>query len=232
MALRTVSAVVTWDLVRFPTIDSTNTWVLARAREGAPEGLVAVADHQTAGRGRLGRVWEAPAGANLLMTVLLRPAVVSYRSLACVALAARDACTEVAGITPGLKWPNDLLVGDEKLAGVLAETDGAGAVAVGIGLNVAWAPPGAARLGEDVGRNAVLDALLASLAGWLDRTPAEVGSAYRSACVTLGRHVRVDLVDGESFEGTAADVDDDGRLLVEVNACLRTIDVGDVVHLR
>ena len=234
MAVRTVSAVVSWDVVRFPTIDSTNTWVLARAREGAPEGLVAVADHQSVGRGRLGRVWEAPAGANLLMTVLLRPAEVSYRSLACVALAAREASAAAAGVSAGLKWPNDLVVegGSRKLAGVLAETDGAGAVAVGIGLNVAWAPPGAAHLGIHVSRDGVLDALLISLAGWLDRTPAEVASAYRAACVTLGQAVRVDLVDGESFEGMAADVDDAGRLLVEVNACLRTVDVADVVHLR
>lgn len=222
-----------FDVHRFETIDSTNTWVLEQARSGAPEGLVAVADYQTAGRGRLGRVWETPAGANLLMTVLVRPAVVSYRSLACVALAARDACASVADVSAGLKWPNDLLVDDgSKLAGVLAETDGAGAVAVGIGLNVAWAPPGAACLGEGVTRDEVLDALLSSLGEWLDRSDRDVAAAYRAACLTLGRAVRVDLVDGDSFEGVAADVDDEGRLLVEVNACLRAVDVADVVHLR
>ena len=224
---------VTFDVRRFATIDSTNTWVLAAARDGAPEGLVAVADHQTAGRGRLGRVWEAPDGANLLATVLLRPAVVSYRSLAVVALAARDACTAVAGITPTIKWPNDLVVdGQGKLAGILAETDGAGAVAVGIGLNVGWAPPDAARLGDGVSRDEVLDAWLASLGGWLDRSDREVVAAYRAACTTIGRDVRVSLGDGEEFDGVAADVDDEGRLLVEVNACLRTIEVADVVHLR
>ncbi|HVF31748.1 MAG TPA: biotin--[acetyl-CoA-carboxylase] ligase [Acidimicrobiales bacterium] len=225
---------VSFDVRRFAEIDSTNTWVLAQARAGAPEGLVAVADHQTAGRGRLGRVWEAPAGANLLATVLLRPAVVSYRSLACVALAGRDAAAAF-GSSPGIKWPNDLVVegpGRGKLAGVLAETDGAGAVAVGIGMNVGWAPPEAARLDDGVSRDDVLDAWLAALGLWLDRSDREVASAYRSACVTLGREVRVDLVDGSSFEGTAADVDDDGRLLVEVDACLRTVDVADVVHLR
>lgn len=223
---------VTFDVRRFESIDSTNTWVLEQARAGAPEGLVAVADYQTAGRGRLGRQWETPAGANLLLTVLLRPGVVSYRSLAGVALAARDACSSVADVVPDLKWPNDLLVHGAKLAGVLAETDGAGAVAVGIGLNVGWAPPGAARLGDGVTRDEVLDAFLSSLGEWLDRSDREVASAYRAACATLGRRVRVDLVDGESFEGVAADVDDDGRLLVEVDACLRTVDVADVVHLR
>ncbi len=221
----------TWDVRHFATIDSTNTWVIARAREGAPEGLVAVADHQTAGRGRLGRTWEAPAGANLLLTVLLRPSEVSHLAVAAVALAGRDAASSVAGVACGLKWPNDLMVGDafdSKLAGVLAETDGAGAVAVGIGMNVAWAPPGAARLGEGVSRDGVVDALLASLGGWLDAGWPAVGEAYRSACVTVGRDVRVELTDGSTFEGTATDIDAAGRLIVDD----RTIEVGDIVHLR
>lgn len=226
-----------WDIRRFDTIDSTNTWVMGEARAGAAEGLVAVADHQSAGRGRLGRVWEAPPAANLLMTVLLRPSSdvsdVSHLAIAAVALAGRDAAAAVAGVDCGLKWPNDLVVEDgRKLAGVLAETDGAGAVAVGIGLNVAWAPEGAACLGVDVSRDDVLDALLASLGDRLDAGWPAVARAHREACVTLGRRVRVELVDGEVFEGTAADVDDAGRLLVEVPACLRTVEVGDVVHLR
>ena len=206
---------------------------MAEARAGAPEGLVAVADHQTAGRGRLGRVWEAPAGANLLMTVLLRPSTPeSHLAVAAVALAGRDAASSVAGVDAGLKWPNDLVVDDRKLAGVLAETDGAGAVAVGIGLNVAWAPEGATCLGADVARDDVLDAVLSSLGGWLDAGWPAVARAYRRACVTIGRRVRVELVDGEVFEGAAADVDDAGRLLVETSVCLRTVDVGDVTHVR
>ena len=221
----------TWDVRHFATIDSTNTWIIEQARAGAPEGLVAVADHQTAGRGRLGRTWEAPAGANLLLTVLLRPSEVSHLAVAAVALAGRDAALSVAGVACGLKWPNDLMVGDafdSKLAGVLAETDGAGAVAVGIGMNVAWAPPGAARLGEGVSRDAVVDALLASLGGWLDASWPAVADAYRSAGVTVGRDVRVELTDGSTFEGTATDIDGAGRLLV----ANRTIEVGDIVHLR
>lgn len=220
---------------RFETIDSTNTWVMEAAGAGAPQGLVAVADHQSAGRGRLGRTWEAPPGANLLCTVLLRPDAVSHLAVAAVALAGRDAAASVAGVSCGLKWPNDLMVGeryDSKLAGVLAETDGAGAVAVGIGMNVGWAPAGAACLGAGVSRDEVLDALLSSLEQWLDAGWAEVGSAYREACVTLGRSVRVELAGGEVLEGVAADLDAAGRLLVEVNACLRTIEAGDVVHLR
>jgi BirA family biotin operon repressor/biotin-[acetyl-CoA-carboxylase] ligase len=225
---------LTFDVRRFASIDSTNTWVMGEARAGAAEGLVAVADHQTAGRGRLGRVWEAPDGANLLMTVLLRPTTSdSHLALAAVALAGREACSSVAGVEVGIKWPNDLVVDDgRKLAGVLAETDGAGAVAVGIGLNVAWAPDDAARLGPDVSRDEVLEALLASLGRWLDAGWPAVARSYREACVTIGRPVRVELVDGEVFEGTAADVDDAGRLLVETSVCLRTVEVADVTHVR
>ena len=226
---------MSFDVRRFESIDSTNTWVMDEARRGAPEGLVAVADHQTAGRGRLGRTWEAPAGANLLMTVLLRPGVdvPGHLAVAVVALAGRSAAASVGGVSCGLKWPNDLVVDDgRKLAGVLAETDGAGAVAVGIGLNVAWAPEGAARLGEGVSRDEVLEALLGSLGSLLDGGWPAVARAYREACVTVGREVRVELVDGEVFEGTAADVDDSGRLLVEVPACVRTVEAGDVTHVR
>ncbi len=142
------------DVRRFDVIDSTNRYLLEEARAGAPAGVVAVAEFQTSGRGRRGRRWTAPAGSNLLVSVLLRPAVpASQRPLAAavVALAARDAVRRTCGITLGVKWPNDLVTGDgRKVAGVLAETDagvgaarplgGAGpvAVVVGIGVNCNW----------------------------------------------------------------------------------------------
>jgi len=133
---------------RFAEIDSTNRYLLDEARAGAPEGVVAVADYQHAGRGRLGRRWEAPVGSNLLMSVLLRPDVAVEELHLCtvaVALAAADACRRVAGLLPQLKWPNDLVVGDRKLAGILAESVGGAAavrpaVVVGLGLNVGWPP--------------------------------------------------------------------------------------------
>ncbi|MBW3651481.1 MAG: biotin--[acetyl-CoA-carboxylase] ligase, partial [Actinobacteria bacterium] len=203
-----------WDVRRFVSIDSTNTWIMDRARAGAAEGLVAVADHQSAGRGRLGRTWEAPAGTNLLCSVLLRPPAVSHLVVAAVALAARDAARAVAGVEAGIKWPNDLVVDDRKLAGVLAESD-AGAVAAGIGMNVGWAPPGAARLGGAIAPDEVLQALLDALSGWYAAGDAVVARAYRQACVTIGRDVRVELFE-ETFAGVAADVDDEGHLLVDV----------------
>jgi BirA family transcriptional regulator, biotin operon repressor / biotin---[acetyl-CoA-carboxylase] ligase len=139
------------DIRRFDTIDSTNRYLLDEARAGAPEGVVAVADHQTAGRGRLGRRWEAPAGTSLLLSVLLRPRLAAdQRQLASsvVALAAADAMAAMAAIDVGIKWPNDLVAPDgRKLAGVLAEADlvaspptptGVAPIVVGIGINVNW----------------------------------------------------------------------------------------------
>jgi BirA family biotin operon repressor/biotin-[acetyl-CoA-carboxylase] ligase len=131
----------------FDELDSTNRYLLGEARTGAAEGLVAVADHQSAGRGRLGRRWEAPRAANLLVSVLLRPQLppeARHLASAVVALAAADACAALAGVTVGIKWPNDLLVDGRKLAGVLAEadvgTEGPAPIVVGIGINVAWPP--------------------------------------------------------------------------------------------
>ena len=226
---------------RLAEVDSTNREALDLARAGAPEGLVVVAGSQTAGRGRHGRSWESAPGASLLLSVLLRPgpslpAGHRHLAVAAVALAARDACRSVAGFAPDIKWPNDLVVDDAKLAGVLAEVDG-DAVVVGLGLNVSavapW-PAGAvaaeAVAGRPVDAGALLAAVLESLAGRAGDWNA-VPSEYRAACATLGRTVRVDLQD-ESFTGTAADVTDDGRLLVDVGVCLREVTAGDVVHLR
>ena len=138
------------EIRRFATIDSTNRYLLDVARNGAPEGLVARADHQSAGRGRLGRRWEAAPGTNLLASFLLRPPLVLdeyHLCTAAVALAAVTACIGAAGLEPSIKWPNDLLVGERKLAGILAETVSGGAapehpaLVVGLGLNVLWPEP-------------------------------------------------------------------------------------------
>ncbi|HEX6235736.1 MAG TPA: biotin--[acetyl-CoA-carboxylase] ligase [Acidimicrobiales bacterium] len=135
---------------------STNADALALSRDGAAEGIVVVADHQRAGRGRRSRSWVAPPGGSLLVSVLLRPpASVAGAATMAAALAMAEAVERLAGVGPGLKWPNDLVVDDRKLAGILAEADWpAGstissgyrppaaddrtAVIVGVGLNVAW----------------------------------------------------------------------------------------------
>ena len=224
-----------------PEVGSTNREALDVARAGAPEGVVVVARFQTAGRGRHGRTWDAAPGSSLLVSVLLRPGPGLapsrlHLAVAAVALAARDACSSVAGFVPDLKWPNDLVVGDAKLAGILAEVE-ADAVVVGLGLNVSalgpW-PPGAVSASQVAGRSVDPDALLEGvLAGVSSRFGrwADVASEYRRACATLGRAVRVETADG-FFTGTAADVSDDGHLLVDVGMCLRTVTAADVIHLR
>lgn len=220
-------------------VDSTNRVALEHARSGHPGGLVVVADFQRAGRGRHGRTWEATAGSSLLVSVLLRPELLPDRrhlALALQSLAGCDACERVAGVQPGLKWPNDLVVADAKLGGVLAEVEG-DAVVVGLGLNVAagapW-PPGAVALEAASGRPVDIDELLEAFLAALSRRYGDwtaVASDYRRACTTIGRTVRVEMAD-EHFSGTGADVTDDGHLLVDVGMCLRTVTAGDVVHLH
>jgi BirA family biotin operon repressor/biotin-[acetyl-CoA-carboxylase] ligase len=244
------------DIRRFAELDSTNRWLLEQARTGAAEGLVAVADHQTAGRGRLGRAWVAPPKASLLVSVLLRPELAPARShLLTIAsgLAVADAVTEVAGFEPGLKWPNDLLAGGRKLAGMLAEAvvshGQLDALVVGLGVNVNWAgfPPEIAETATAcnliAGRAVDVDALLFA---WLDGldgrcaalfdgdTDAAAGALvaeYRDRCVTVGQAVRVEMPNGV-LVGIATGIDDTGRLVVDRDGEPTTVSVGDVVHVR
>lgn len=240
---------------------STNRDLMALAADGAPEGVVLVADHQTAGRGRLGRVWTAPPEASLLLSVLLRPPLSvrdGHALTAAVGLAAIAACIDVAGVRPGLKWPNDLVVAsplaggaERKLAGVLAESSVRGdrfeAVVVGIGLNVNWPTPlpdevdgVAVALNHLVGREVDREALAVSLLRALERLyarllspggPEAVHQRERDASLTLGRAVRVIRADDE-IVGTAIGLDPDGTLRVEVDGAVVGVPVGDVVHLR
>ena len=241
-----------WEIRRLAEIDSTNTYVMDQARQGATEGLVAVAEHQTAGRGRLDRRWESPPGANLLASILLRPGLEAddlHLCSAAVALAAADACAEVAGVEPDVKWPNDLLVGGSKLAGVLAEADferdRLAGVVVGIGLNVAW--PGPAEAGgtclndaggsaQPVDKGVLLDAMLEGLARRRPLLDDKEGrhtltEELRRRCATLGERVRVTLPN-EEMNGVATAIDDAGRLVVETASGPRAVSAGDVVHLR
>ena len=245
----------TWDVRRFATLPSTNDWVLGRAREGAPAGLVAVADHQRAGRGRMGRRWEAPPGCCLLVSVLLRPVAPRAALFSCtaaVALAVAEACGAVGGTEPAVKWPNDLLYDDAKVAGILAESDasapggppGSVAVVVGVGCNLDWdGPPGvggtslAAHALGPVGRDALLEAMLDRLAVRAPALDTESGrratvAKLRARCVTLGRGVRVETAGADAVVGTARALDDDGRLVVSTTAGDVVVAAGDVVHLR
>jgi len=242
-----------------PSTGSTNADLLARAADPAsPEGQVLVAEEQTAGRGRLGRSWSSVPGASLTFSVLLRPAAVPAARrgwltlLAGVAVA--SAVRSVAGVDAVLKWPNDVLAGDRKLAGILAEQspDGA-AVVIGTGLNVAAAPgelPVSATglvptslhaEGATAAREDLLLGVLTELERWYvafraDPDPGRAGllDAYRSLCETLGRTVRVELPAGGVMTGVARDVDAEGRLLVADSrgGSVTAVSAGDVVHVR
>ena len=234
-----------WVVERVVETGSTNTDLLARAGAGAPHGSVLVADHQTAGRGRLDRVWTAPPGENLLVSLLFRsgfdpgrPHELTQR----VGVAAIEAIEGLSPERPVLKWPNDVLVDERKLAGILAQAGGGGAgsagadgahgtvslVVVGIGVNLGWAPEGAARA-QGVDRDALLDALLDRIdARWSE----PIVSPYRDRLATLGQRVRVERPNGVLL-GTAVDVDAGGELLVrDDGGIVHAIAAGDVVHLR
>ena len=212
---------------------STNAVVAERARAGEPHGLVVVAEEQTAGRGRLDRSWVSPPRAGLTFSVLLRPEGPLGWVPLLGGLGVVRALRDQAGLDAVLKWPNDVLVGNRKACGLLAEAVD-GAVVLGIGLNVttradelpvATATSLALEGATTTDRDTVLRAVLRALAGALgDRDT----TGYRQACATIGRRVRVELPGGASVEGTAEDVDEQGRLVVDGTPFA----AGDVVHLR
>ena len=173
------------------------------ARE-LPIGSIVIADHQTAGRGRHERRWEAPPGTALLVSFVLAP-----RAL--LSLAAGVAAAEACGPEVRLKWPNDLLLDGRKLGGILVEATPQKAV-VGIGINLAWAPDGAARL--DQPRDEVFDRLSAMVARWSAASDEQVLDRWRDLSATLGRRVRVD-VSGRITEGVAQAVGPRGELIVD-----------------
>jgi len=234
--------------------ESTNAVVADAARAGAAEGLVVAAEYQSSGRGRLGRTWTTPARSALLMSALLRPVrvpAVRWPWLGLlVPLAVASAVRRVGEIPAQVKWPNDVLVDDRKLAGILLErvdtADGPAAV-LGIGLNVTLRQderphPAATSLLLEVAlttdRATMMAAVLRELAtryqAWVDADgdPAVILPDYRELSATLGRSVRVELPDGTFLEGTATDLDTDGRLIVDTADGPRPLAAGDVTHLR
>jgi BirA family transcriptional regulator, biotin operon repressor / biotin---[acetyl-CoA-carboxylase] ligase len=236
-----------WRVEHFAEIDSTNTYLKGRAHEA--EGLVAFADFQSAGRGRLDRTWESKPRSSLLCSVLFRPRLDPCELqlvVALVALSARSAIERLSGLRAGLKWPNDLIVGENKLAGLLAEVVASGdelAVVVGIGVNLTdEGPPDVpatsvrAQTGLTITPRALLDILLEEIDTRRALLDSESGCAalrdeYVGALVTLGQWVRVEQSTGV-VHGRAVGVDAQGRLQVEVGGAVATFAVGDVVHVR
>ncbi len=223
--------------VRLAHVDSTQNAARGEAEAGAPEGTVVWADHQTAGRGRLGRTWTDEPGAALLVSVLLRPGP-NVSCLPQISLLAGVAAAEALGAESGLPvrlaWPNDLLVGGRKVAGILAESvtskNAEPVVILGLGVNVnqtrfpeslaGRATSLALEAGRPFDRERLLRALLVALEGWYGRWAREgfapVREAWRRAAETLGRRVLVE----EGLAGIAVDLAEDGALLVKTDAGL------------
>ena len=183
---------------------------------GLPIGSIVVADHQTAGRGRLERRWESPPGTALLVSFVLSPNPL-------LSLAAGVAAAEACGSSVRLKWPNDLLLGGAKLGGILVEAMPTKAVC-GIGINLSWAPDGAAKLNQ--GRDQLLERLQIELESWTAAKPEAVLGRWRELSDTLGCRVRVEMA-GRVLEGIAQDIGHEGQLIVDGVP----VTYGSVIHL-
>jgi len=244
---------------------STNADLLDLASRGLEPGAILVAEEQTAGRGRLGRSWVNPPGAALTFSVLLRPQAIPPARRGWLPLlagiATATAVRQLTGLDARLKWPNDVLIGDRKLAGILTESTGtepptdpgsAGdAVVIGIGINVSntaeelpQGPGGLAATsllieGIPVERDVLLVEVLRALGQWLKTysrspDPEEAGllSQYQRMSATIGQAVRVELPGGSTLSGTATAIDAQGQLLVEADGGIYPIAAGDVIHVR
>jgi len=199
------------DVVHLDSVSSTQD--VAR---DMPIGSIVVADHQTAGRGRLEHRWDAPPGTALLVSFVLAPSPV-------LSLAAGVAAAEACGQGVRLKWPNDLLLGDQKVGGILVEATAAKAIC-GIGINLTSAPAGAAMLNQS--RDQVMEKLRPAIERWCSAPTDEVLRRWRELSDTLGRRVRVVLPD-QTYEGQAQDIDEHGALIVDGTV----VSAGSLIHL-
>lgn len=238
-------------VLRFESLPSTNTELARLASEGAPEGVSVVADEQTAGRGRLQRAWSSPKGAGLYFSILLRPKIPqNYWPLITfmAAIAVGDALREAAGVETDIKWPNDLLSGERKICGILAEaidTPDGRAVILGIGINLTQNafPPEIANVATSVAqasgraadRDQLLAALLDALARWyhmLDEPGRIVDAWSNRSSYALGKLVQVS--NGEDvWQGTTCGVEPDGALrLRTASGEIKLVRAGDVYSIR
>ena len=239
-----------WRFYLHDSVPSTNDEALVKVRRGEPEGVTVVANFQTAGRGRQGRHWWSEPGAGLLFSVIFRP--VSESGADFVMLAALAVCDALTRrqFEARSKWPNDILVRDHKIAGILVEEarDGqdTGGIVVGIGLNVnATSLPSdiaetATSLRMETGRLHERSEILWNILGALESRVVDLRgggrdrlrSQWAAGCGTLGRRVCV-RASGETIEGYAEDIDAAGALVVRLdNGIRRAVQTGDVEEVR
>jgi BirA family biotin operon repressor/biotin-[acetyl-CoA-carboxylase] ligase len=232
-------------------LPSTNSELARMASEGAVEGLAILADEQTAGRGRLQRAWSSPKGAGLYFSILLRPTIpqnhwplITFMA----ALAVGDALREAAGVRTDIKWPNDLLSGERKICGILAEaidTPLGRAVILGIGINLTENafPPELANVATSVSeaagsapdRERILAALLDALSRWYSRfdEPGQIVDAWSNrSSYAIGKLVQVSNGD-DVWQGTTCGVEPDGALRLRTSSGeIKLVRAGDVYSVR
>lgn len=232
-------------LIFYPAIGSTNTRAVELAREGATEGTLVTTDDQTAGRGRIGRTWKSLPGQQLALSLILRPTFPRHFLVMASALAVTEAIEAVTGLRAGIKWPNDVLVGEHKICGILIESSDEYAI-LGMGVNVngslAADPELASRAmtleqaaGHLVSREAIavellrrLDPLYARLQTDGDEAQRAIRDMWRARLAMLGRRVTI-RQDRAALEGVAEDVTEGGALLLRRDdGTLDTITWGDV----
>ena len=230
----------------FDTIDSTNTRAKQMILEGAPHGTVLIADHQTGGRGRMGRSFHSPQGVGVYMSVILRPQCTASQlmHLTCAtAVAACDAVEAATGMRPGIKWTNDLVCDQRKIAGILTELMTVGSevcAVVGIGINCcqnemdfsddirSFAGSLAMVTGKPIDRAVVASALIQAISAMDLTKKEEMMQTYRGDCITIGKDVSLLRAD-EIRHGHAVSVDDDGGLVVRfTNGSTETVQSGEI----
>lgn len=245
---------INFHILHFDSLASTNTEAARQAERGAAEGLVIVAREQTAGRGRLGRVWVSPRDAGLYFSIVLRPRLEAREwpmITFAAALAGRDAIERATGIVSDIKWPNDLMIGERKVCGILAErieTAIGAACITGIGINLTDEvfPPElsdkATSLGAEMNGVPNRESLLVELVRAFDKRYAALHDP-NGVAVTLGqwaahssyaegKRVRVTL-EQETFEGTTHGLEPDGALCVEIETGeIKIVRAGDVTAVR
>jgi BirA family biotin operon repressor/biotin-[acetyl-CoA-carboxylase] ligase len=221
--------------------DSTNARARELAMAGAPDGAVVTAGEQSAGRGRQGRTWSAPAGKALLMSAIVRDLTRRDALLPlAVPVAVAEACDAFAGTRCGIKWPNDIWIDGRKLSGILLEgRPQEGWAVIGVGVNVGTlreefpaelrdtATSLTIESGVDPGVESVLSAVLESLGHWLAQPADAILGAWRERDVLRGSLIR-----WSGGEGTAAGIDEDGALVVETDSGRVALDAGEVHLLR
>ena len=237
-------------IIRLTEVDSTNTYASKLAVDGEPEGTVVIAEHQTAGRGRLGRKWVSPPGLNIYASIILRPKVPPRDAPLVTFVAAVALARTVRGLynlDAGIKWPNDLLINGRKSAGILtemsAEPELVRHIILGVGIDVNMPREDFPKeikdistsvmleLGRKVNRAELmrrfLEELEKSYLMMVDGRRADILDEWRSLSVTLGRNVRVTSHAGEKT-GFARDINTEGGLILEVDGKEETVTSGDV----